>query len=78
MREEVQQLVPLLALLLEREDGDEHREHLEVEYEEEEVLRGALLAGNLEVAMLEPLKVESSELREEIEAELHRLDFFDD
>ena len=78
MREEVQQLVPLLALLLEREDGDEHREHLEVEYEEEEVLRGALLPGNLEVAVLEPLKVKSSELRKEIQAELHRLDFFDD
>ena len=49
-----------------------------MEYEEEEMLGGTLLPGDLEVAVLEPLKVKSSELWKEVEAELHRLDFFDD
>ena len=49
-----------------------------MEYEEEEVLSGVLLSGHLEVAVLKPLEVNSSKLRQEIEAELHRLDFFDD
>ena len=49
-----------------------------MKYEEEEVLRGALLPSDLEVAVLEPLEVKSSELGKEIEAELHRLNFFDD
>ena len=76
--EEVQELVPLLALLLEREDRDEYGEHFEVEHKEEEVLRGTLLPSDLEVAVLEPLEVEAGEPGEEVEAELHGLDFLDD
>ena len=75
--EEVQELVPLLALLLEREDRDEHGEHFEVEHKEEEVLCGTLLACNLEVAVLKPLEVEAGETRKEVETKLHRFYFFD-
>ena len=78
MREEVKQLVPLLALLFEREDRDQHREHLEVEHEVEEVLGGALLACHLEVALLETLEIGHAVVSQKVETELHRLDFLDD
>ena len=74
----VELALQLLALLLEREDRDEYGEHFEVEHKEEEVRRGTLLPSDLEVAVLEPLEVEAGEPGEEVEAELHGLDFLDD
>lgn len=52
MREIVQELIPLLALLLQGEDGDQHGEHLQMEDEVEEILRCPLLPSDLEVALL--------------------------
>lgn len=49
-----------------------------MEHKEEEVLRGTLLPSDLEVAVLEPLEVKAGEPGEEVEAELHGLDFLDD
>lgn len=55
--EKVEQLVPLLALLFQREDRNEHWEDLEVEHEVEQVLGRSLLACHLEIALLQALKV---------------------
>ena len=49
-----------------------------MEHKIEEVLCGALLASHLEVTLLETLEIGLAVIGQEVEAKLHRLDFFHD
>ena len=66
VRKEVQKLVPLLALLFERENRYQNRQNFQVEYKVEEMLRCILLPSHLEVTELQSFKVTSCKLRQEV------------
>lgn len=71
MGEEVEEFVPLLALLFKGENRDEDGQNLQVEHEVEQVLCCALLARHLEVTLLEAFEIGNAIVCQEVKAKLH-------